>query len=63
VAAALPLLLLVVILPAFLAVAWLLWIAAMVLVPIGHAVTAGIRLHGWRQAHEQAKREALGTAT
>ncbi|GAA2075492.1 protein kinase domain-containing protein [Actinomadura alba] len=63
VAAALPLLLLVVILPAFLAVAWLLWIAAMVLAPILHAVTAGIRLHRWRQRHEQAERDALGTAT
>ncbi|HEV7932639.1 MAG TPA: serine/threonine protein kinase, partial [Actinomadura sp.] len=62
-AAALPLLLLLVILPAFLAVAWILWIAVMVLMPIAHGIGAALRLHRWRQVHEQARREALGAAT
>ncbi|MCW2903353.1 MAG: serine/threonine protein kinase [Streptosporangiaceae bacterium] len=61
-AAGLPLLLLIVILPAFMAVAWLLWIAVLVLVPFGHGLAAALRLYKWRRTHEQAKREALGMA-
>jgi hypothetical protein len=37
-----------------------LWVMVMLGVAVAHAVAAGLRLHRWRQAHDQERAEALG---
>ena len=53
------LLVLTVLLPALLSAARALWLLVIVAVPVGHTIFAGVRMHRWRQAHEQAQRAAL----
>lgn len=55
IAGILPVLLLLVVFAAVAAIIWLLWILILIAVPVAHAVGAGVRLHRWRLAHEQAK--------
>jgi len=54
------LLLLTVLLPALLSIARALWLLLIVVVPVAHAIAAGVRLHRWRQAHERARLDVLG---
>jgi hypothetical protein len=56
----LPLLLLAILFTAVLSLLWLLWLTVLVVVPLAHTISAGIRLSRWRQAHERAERDALG---
>ncbi|MGH3391761.1 MAG: protein kinase domain-containing protein [Actinomadura sp.] len=63
IAGILPLLLVLVVFSAVTAIAGALWLMILVIAPAAHAIGAGIRLHGWRQAHEQEKRDALKVAT
>jgi hypothetical protein len=58
-AATVPLLLILLLLAAVTPVASLLWLLALVVVPAAHAVAAGVRLHRWRQAHDEAGQRAL----
>jgi hypothetical protein len=63
IAGILPLLLVLLLVSALVALVWAVWALMLVALPSGHAIGAGIRLHRWRQVHEQARREALGAAT
>lgn len=54
-----PLLLILLLLAALTPVAGLLWLLILVVAAGAHAVAAGVRLHQWRQHHQQAEREAL----
>lgn len=56
----LPLLMLLILIPALIAVAWLLWLAVLVIVPLAHIVVTGVRMQRWRQAHERAREQAVG---
>ncbi|WP_433181233.1 serine/threonine-protein kinase [Actinoallomurus sp. CA-150999] len=55
-----PLLFIVVLVSALLSIAWLLWLAVLVVVPLAHVVMTGIRMQRWRQHHEQAREQAMG---
>ncbi|MGI8330690.1 protein kinase domain-containing protein [Actinomadura scrupuli] len=57
IAGILPVLLLLVVFAAVAAIIWLLWILVLVAVPVAHAIGAGVRLHRWRSAHEQAEHQ------
>ncbi|REE96036.1 serine/threonine-protein kinase [Thermomonospora umbrina] len=57
-----PLLIILLLLSLVTAMASILWLLVLVAVPAGHAIAAGVRLHHWKQEHEQARRSALGTA-
>ncbi|WP_433333895.1 serine/threonine-protein kinase [Spirillospora sp. CA-294931] len=54
-----PLLMILLLMAALTAVASLLWLLVLVVVPAAHAVAAGVRLHRWKQGHEEARRRAL----
>jgi hypothetical protein len=54
-----PLLLVLILFSALIALVWALWLMVLVIVPAGHAVGAGVRLHKWRQSHEQSKHRVL----
>jgi hypothetical protein len=53
-------LLVTVLLPALLSISRALWLLLIVVVPVAHAIAAGVRQHRWRGSHEQARRRALG---
>ena len=55
----LPLILILMIFSVLSALAEFLWIMVLLAVPIVHATVAGLRLHRWRQAHEERKEAAL----
>jgi hypothetical protein len=59
-AGVLPLILILLLFSVLSALAEFLWIIVLLAVPVAHATAAGLRLHRWRQAHEETKREALG---
>ncbi|GAA1561872.1 hypothetical protein GCM10009678_50950 [Actinomadura kijaniata] len=54
-----PLLLVLLLVSMMTAVAGLLWLLLLVATPAAHAAGAGVRLHRWRRAHEEAERKAL----
>ncbi|MEV5708378.1 serine/threonine-protein kinase [Actinoallomurus sp. NPDC052274] len=56
----LPLLMILILIPALIAVSWLLWLAALVMVPLAHLVVTGVRMQRWRQGHEQARQQTVG---
>ncbi|WP_018655773.1 protein kinase domain-containing protein [Actinomadura flavalba] len=58
-----PLLIVFLLLSAVTPVAGLLWLFALVAVPVAHAVGAGVRLHRWRQAHADEERAATNGGT
>jgi ABC-type multidrug transport system fused ATPase/permease subunit len=55
-----PLFLIVILFATMLSIAWLLWLAVLVVVPIGHVVATGVRMQRWRQEHGRAREQAVG---
>ncbi len=55
-----PLFLILILVATLLSIAWLLWLAVLVVVPIGHVVMTGARLQRWRQEQERLRTQALG---
>jgi eukaryotic-like serine/threonine-protein kinase len=55
-----PLFLLVVLFATVLSIAWLLWLAILIVVPLGHVVATGVRLQQWRLEHQRSKEQAMG---
>ncbi|MCW2945560.1 MAG: serine/threonine protein kinase [Actinoallomurus sp.] len=55
-----PLFLIVILTATVLSIAWLLWLAVLVVVPLLHVVATGVRLQRWRQDHQRSKEHAVG---
>jgi hypothetical protein len=55
-----PLFLIMILFATILSIAWLLWLAVLVVVPTGHVVTTGVRMQRWRQEHQRGREQAVG---
>ncbi len=55
-----PLFLILILTATLLSIAWLLWLAVLVVVPVIHVVATGVRLQRWRQEHRKSKEIAVG---
>jgi eukaryotic-like serine/threonine-protein kinase len=58
--AVVPLVLFLVVVAMLISIAWLLWLAILVVASIAHIVMTGIRTQRWRQAREREKAEVMG---
>ncbi|SEG43721.1 Protein kinase domain-containing protein [Thermomonospora echinospora] len=56
-----PLLIILLLVSLLTALAGLLWLLVLVMVPVAHAIAAGVRLHHWKAEHERARQASLGT--
>jgi hypothetical protein len=58
--AVVPLVILLVVVAVLISIAWLFWLAIMVVASIAHVVVTGVRMQRWRQERERAKEQAVG---
>lgn len=57
-----PLFFVLILVATLLSIAWLLWLAVLIVVPVGHVVMTGVRLQHWRQERQRSRAQALGGA-